>query len=88
MMTPTIIPAIVRNGLVFNVRSAHTPATARPTIGINIRQVVSPATPSNKTTVDLSGGVGLSSLFLFGDALIYVYTVTEKVQFAKYATSQ
>lgn len=88
---PSMIPIIVRNGLVLYVRSAHTPATARPTIGINIRQVVSPAMPINKTTVEVercgSGGVGLSSLFFIGDALIYVYTVTEKVLFAN-ATSQ
>lgn len=39
-------------------------------------------------TVDLSGGVGVSSLFLLGDALIYMYTVTEKVRFAKSATQE
>lgn len=39
-------------------------------------------------TVDLSGGVGVSSLFFLGDALIYMYTLTEKVSFAKSATPQ
>ncbi len=80
MTTPMVTPAIVNKGLVPKERSPHIPSAVKPRIGINIRQVVSPAMPSNKMTVDRSGGVGLSSLFLLGDALIYVYTVTEKLR--------
>lgn len=36
-------------------------------------------------TVDLSGGAGASRLF--GDVLIYLYTVPEKEAFAKHATT-
>ena len=88
MRIPTIIPIIVIIGLVPNVRSTQTPAKVKPMIGINILQVVSPAVPSNKTTVERSGGVGLSSLFVLGDGLIYVYTVTEKVRIAKRAAKE
>jgi hypothetical protein len=45
-------------------------------VGTNIRQVVLPISLSNKTTVDVFGGAGESSLLL-GDELIYIYTVTE-----------
>lgn len=63
-------------GSVVNVLSSHTPATSKPIVGTNMRQVASAAVPSNKITGDFSVGVGRSSLVL-GDLVIYVYTVTE-----------
>jgi hypothetical protein len=67
---------ITHTGYVPNCVSRYAPRSVPPMVGTNIRQVVLPISLSNKTTVDVFGGAGESSLLL-GDELIYIYTVTE-----------
>jgi len=54
---------------------------SNPIVGINIRHVVSAMVPSNKITVDIAGGVFLSSPSL-GDVLMYLYTIAVDKEFA------
>lgn len=75
---PTAKPPMPHHGSVLNWLSSQRPIAVPPSVGTNMRQVVSAAVVNNKMTVDFSGGVGLSSLFLAAAALITVYTVTEK----------
>ena len=75
MMQPITIPIIIPSGLLSKLLSTQTPSNVSPTIGINIRQVVSPMSRSNKTTVEASGGVFGASPSGF-DVLMYLYTVS------------
>lgn len=75
MTAPSTIPTVVHHGLVWKLLSPITPRIVRPISGTNIRHVVSPMVPSIKTTGE-TVGVGVVPR-LFGDVLIYIYTVTE-----------
>lgn len=76
------MPATMIHGVVCSHLSASSPNTVNPIVGTNIRHVVSPIVPSNKMTVDLSGGVGFLSPS-FCDALMYLYTISVEEAFAK-----
>lgn len=70
MITPMTIATIVQSGLLLKLLSAQTPRIVAPITGTNILHVVSAAIVNNKMTVDFSGGIGVSSLFLAAAALI------------------
>ncbi len=65
-----IVNTIVAQGNVPYVLSIHTPRSNRPITGTNILQVVSAMVPSNKTTVEFFGGLGVPLGMSFG-ALMY-----------------
>lgn len=52
----------------------------KPTDGTNKRHVVSAIVVSNKMTVEELGGTFFSSP-LFGDVLMYGYTIAEEIKF-------
>ncbi len=56
MMTPTAKPLREYIDSVPDTLSTQRPTPAPPSVGTNIRQVVSAAIANNKTTVDFSGG--------------------------------
>lgn len=71
---PMIMPRVNSHGHVPNCRSPKKPRLIRPTVGTNIRHVVLAISPSNKMTVERSGGCGEVPVSL-DDALIYRYTI-------------
>ncbi|MDB5178036.1 MAG: hypothetical protein JWO61_419 [Candidatus Saccharibacteria bacterium] len=81
MAIPATIPTIVSQGPVPKLESAQKPRAIEPMVGTNMRHVVSAISASNKTTVDFSGGGGVSSRGLC-DVLIYLYTIPKKEVFA------
>lgn len=62
MLIPVNTPTSDHRGPVFHCSSHHRPSAASPKVGANILQVVSAIVPSNKMTVERSGGGGASPL--------------------------
>jgi hypothetical protein len=69
-------------GVVPNCLSSSNPPIVKPILGTNSRHVVFAMVRNNKMTVEESGGTFFSSP-LFGDVLMYVYTITAERPFAK-----
>lgn len=76
IIVPTTTPIIIQRGVVLNVRSIYNPVIKNPTVGINIRQVVSANVMSIKIAVEFFGGSFVSLSRIFGKSAMYLYTIT------------
>ena len=70
-----MIPTTISHGAVCHCLSKYSPSMVAPIVGINMRQVVSAMSLSNKTAALFTGGCPFELGASFGCLLMYSYTI-------------